>query len=64
MKRPCPTCGQPAEQDPANPDRPFCSRRCRELDLARWLDGDYRIPVVELDDGDSPEPRSSEPDDA
>jgi endogenous inhibitor of DNA gyrase (YacG/DUF329 family) len=24
--------------------RPFCSERCRLLDLGRWLDGDYRIP--------------------
>jgi hypothetical protein len=29
--------------------RPFCSKRCRDLDLARWLDGRYAIPVVEED---------------
>jgi hypothetical protein len=29
--------------------RPFCSRRCRDLDLARWLDGSYAVPVVEED---------------
>jgi len=25
--------------------KPFCSERCRLLDLARWIDGDYRIPA-------------------
>jgi hypothetical protein len=29
--------------------RPFCSKRCRDLDLARWLDGSYAVPVVEED---------------
>jgi endogenous inhibitor of DNA gyrase (YacG/DUF329 family) len=24
--------------------RPFCSKRCQQLDLARWVDGDYRVP--------------------
>lgn len=36
----CPICGKPA----AGGYRPFCSRRCADLDLARWLRGDYRIP--------------------
>ncbi len=39
----CPLCGKPA----AAPHRPFCSRRCAELDLGRWLDGRYRIPTEE-----------------
>jgi endogenous inhibitor of DNA gyrase (YacG/DUF329 family) len=31
-------------QKPAEPEwRPFCSERCRLLDLARWIEGDYRI---------------------
>lgn len=46
MNLPCPTCGLPADQSPANPERPFCSQRCRERDLAAWLDEDYRIPVA------------------
>jgi hypothetical protein len=29
--------------------RPFCSKRCRDLDLARWLDGSYAVPVAEED---------------
>jgi endogenous inhibitor of DNA gyrase (YacG/DUF329 family) len=60
MERPCPICGRPAVQDRANPDRPFCSERCRMLDLARWLDGDYAVPgePVDLPDG---ELRATEP---
>lgn len=36
----CPICGKPA--DPKL--RPFCSKRCGDIDLARWLRGDYAIP--------------------
>ncbi|MGE4528018.1 MAG: DNA gyrase inhibitor YacG [Rhodospirillaceae bacterium] len=43
---PCPTCGKPATYE----TRPFCSRRCRLIDLGRWIDGDYAIPAVEDDD--------------
>jgi endogenous inhibitor of DNA gyrase (YacG/DUF329 family) len=38
--RPCPVCGRPAEPR----FRPFCSARCRQVDLGRWLAGDYAIP--------------------
>ncbi|RAK60908.1 DNA gyrase inhibitor YacG [Phenylobacterium hankyongense] len=41
----CPICGKPTE--PAT--RPFCSRRCADVDLHRWLTGRYAIPVVEED---------------
>ena len=34
--------------------KPFCSERCRLLDLARWIDGDYRIPAEPVSP-DSPE---------
>jgi endogenous inhibitor of DNA gyrase (YacG/DUF329 family) len=38
----CPQCHQPAAwQD--NPDRPFCSERCRLIDLGQWADESYRI---------------------
>ena len=36
----CPLCSRPT--DPAY--RPFCSRRCADLDLGRWLGGAYRVP--------------------
>jgi endogenous inhibitor of DNA gyrase (YacG/DUF329 family) len=40
-------CGRPAEPV----FRPFCSRRCADLDLARWMSGLYAIPVIEEDGG-------------
>ncbi|MDE2486921.1 MAG: DNA gyrase inhibitor YacG [Alphaproteobacteria bacterium] len=43
MSRPkCPVCGKPPE--PAY--RPFCSKRCADVDLQRWLSGAYAIPAV------------------
>jgi hypothetical protein len=44
--RPCPICGKPSEEL----FRPFCSKRCADIDLHRWLNGSYAIPVVEEDD--------------
>ena len=40
---PCPECGRPSARD----HYPFCSDRCRSLDLARWLNGSYAIPVAD-----------------
>ena len=40
----CPTCRTEAAWE-GNPHRPFCSERCRLIDLGRWLDGDYRVPA-------------------
>ncbi|RDD62615.1 DNA gyrase inhibitor YacG [Ferruginivarius sediminum] len=39
----CPMCGKPA----AEKYRPFCSRRCADLDLGKWLNGSYRVPTEE-----------------
>jgi endogenous inhibitor of DNA gyrase (YacG/DUF329 family) len=36
----CPICGRPSQND----YRPFCSRRCADVDLSRWLRGSYAIP--------------------
>ncbi len=44
----CPICGKPATTE----SRPFCSPRCRQVDLNRWLTGAYAIPVVEEDGGE------------
>ena len=41
----CPGCGAPAEYSTANPWRPFCSERCRLVDLGAWASEAYRIPV-------------------
>ena len=47
MSRTCPECAKPSEHN----YRPFCSKRCADLDLGRWLNGSYAIPVVEEDSG-------------
>lgn len=43
----CPTCGQTVAWLPENRFRPFCSQRCKLIDLGAWADGDYHLPVVE-----------------
>ena len=47
----CPICRQPA--DPAF--KPFCSKRCADVDLGKWLGGSYAIPVVEEDGSIEPD---------
>lgn len=42
----CVICGKP--QDPKY--RPFCSKRCADVDLNRWFSGKYAIPAAEEDD--------------
>jgi endogenous inhibitor of DNA gyrase (YacG/DUF329 family) len=49
-RRKCPICGQPVVKE----FKPFCSKRCADIDLHRWLTGAYAIPAVENDD-DTPE---------
>ena len=46
----CPICGKPGEQR----HRPFCSPRCADIDLARWLNESYRIPDQAAGDEDPP----------
>jgi endogenous inhibitor of DNA gyrase (YacG/DUF329 family) len=45
---------------PGNRSAPFCSDRCRLVDLAKWLGEEYRIPGPRL--GDAPEPPPASPD--
>ncbi len=57
----CPHCGKPARWDPANRFRPFCSERCRLIDLGAWANESYRIagaqPAEDFEvDADAPEP--------
>jgi hypothetical protein len=50
----CPICGK--EFDPAkSAAKPFCSDRCRTIDLGRWLDESYQLPKV-LDPEEDPGP--------
>lgn len=45
MSAKCPICGKPPIVD----YRPFCSRRCADVDLQRWLVGAYAVPAAEDD---------------
>ncbi len=46
----CPICGKPA----ATVTQPFCSPHCADVDLGRWLTGQYRIPGPPLDRDEEP----------
>jgi len=51
----CPHCGSECLYQPSNPYRPFCSERCRLIDLGAWASESYRVPVSEEPDpGDTP----------
>jgi endogenous inhibitor of DNA gyrase (YacG/DUF329 family) len=55
-KRPkCPICGKPRSPD----HRPFCSKRCADIDLGRWLGGRYAVPgePITKDDSDTDDDR-------
>ena len=46
----CPQCGKSAVWNNTNPYRPFCSERCKMIDLGAWATESYRIPVAESKD--------------
>jgi len=50
----CPACGQPALYAAENPARPFCSARCRSIDLGAWASESYRVGTDEPPDADDP----------
>ncbi|MEJ8296753.1 DNA gyrase inhibitor YacG [Delftia tsuruhatensis] len=41
----CPTCAGPSLFAPANRFRPFCSERCRQIDLGAWANEEFRVPA-------------------
>ena len=53
MARNCPICKRAVSERSPEPAQsshfPFCSERCKLIDLGRWLDGRYQVPVVEDD---------------
>jgi endogenous inhibitor of DNA gyrase (YacG/DUF329 family) len=49
----CPICGKPSVSE----YRPFCSKRCADVDLHRWLSGTYAVPAVEDEEGPEERPR-------
>lgn len=58
----CPQCGTTTEYAPGNPYRPFCSERCKLIDMGAWASGRYRIPSAEP--GDEEDGIGQEPHDA
>ncbi|HEX4146247.1 MAG TPA: DNA gyrase inhibitor YacG [Pirellulales bacterium] len=59
----CPTCGKRFEES-NSPTLPFCSARCRQIDLNRWLTEEQRLPAGGLDDesGDEEQPHGRDDD--
>ena len=45
----CPQCGRPVEWTEASRWRPFCSARCKTIDLGAWASESYRVPAVDAD---------------
>lgn len=62
----CPRCGKTTEYSPENIFRPFCSDRCKLIDLGEWASNKYTIPVEDTQkptDEDEAESTSSKPND-
>ncbi len=63
----CPTCGKKADWK-ENPYRPFCSERCKLVDLGKWVNEEYRVPGRGVPDdtgsddneGDNPDGKNRE----
>jgi len=41
----CPSCGGDSVYGPANPARPFCSDRCKNMDFGAWASENFRVPA-------------------
>ncbi len=54
----CPLCGKPVDAA----FKPFCSKRCADIDLNRWLSGVYAVPVKEEEDEDGERPAENDAD--
>jgi endogenous inhibitor of DNA gyrase (YacG/DUF329 family) len=54
--RKCPICGKPA----AERFRPFCSKRCADVDLHRWFSGRYAVPAVEQEEDEGARPEDEQ----
>lgn len=53
---PCPICGRPQEEK----FKPFCSKRCADVDLHRWLTGSYAIPALPDEEERAGDPDTAE----
>jgi len=54
-RKACPICGKATEEK----FKPFCSKRCADVDLHHWLSGSYAIPVTEDEEEDEPREEDS-----
>jgi endogenous inhibitor of DNA gyrase (YacG/DUF329 family) len=52
-ERKCPICGKPSDEH----YKPFCSKRCADIDLHKWLTGGYAVPAEEDDEPGDDETR-------
>ena len=52
----CPVCGKDVELKETNVFRPFCSERCKQIDLGAWADEQYKVPGSAEDENDSENP--------
>jgi endogenous inhibitor of DNA gyrase (YacG/DUF329 family) len=59
--RECPICHKPAAPRAENAAYPFCSQRCRLVDLGRWLGEEYRVPDRQVDEREDELPAGQHP---
>lgn len=55
----CPTCNRPVDYSPTNKWRPFCSERCKLIDLGEWAAEKHAIPGENLSDEFEPNSRKT-----
>ena len=59
---PCPNCRRPSPPREDNTFFPFCSERCKAIDLGRWFGGGYRVPAEPVDPAEIPLGQAEEDD--
>lgn len=59
----CPSCQKPTRYDTANLFRPFCSERCKNVDIVGWAEEKYQIPTNITQDDGARDPHSESHDD-
>ena len=59
--RECSICRKPVAPRAGNPAYPFCSKRCRMVDLGRWLGEEYRVPDRQADEQEDELPADQHP---
>jgi endogenous inhibitor of DNA gyrase (YacG/DUF329 family) len=57
----CPNCGNAVAWTPQSRWRPFCSERCKMIDVGGWASESYRVPTADAPDPHDSEPSADEP---